>query len=167
MKKGNALPAILIFAVFASVPVMTWALLLKNSTNSPAVKGSETNSLPVGSYINVEISSPSEVWELNEYLCKTSDECATSLDSGDKWGNLSGGPDALHEVVVVQDDKWEEYNYLKIYVRPGLSSQGTAYEPALFGEISIQSVAFEDTRALIIPVSDIKSGKISTLTFSN
>ena len=76
--------------------------------------------------LKVTVISPSSSWDLLQYLCKTRNECETSLTSGKWWATVSGAPTTEdgHEVFIEKSDGWSGYPYIKLYAK---SSGGVTY----------------------------------------
>ncbi|MFC1700358.1 hypothetical protein ACFLZ4_01785 [Patescibacteria group bacterium] len=161
MKKGSLLPVVLIVIVFIILPVSFW--YFSNSSNSN-IHGAKTLDL-VG--VIVEIDSDG-TWGLSGYLCKTLEGCLSSLDAGEKVKTSGGGKGEGREVKLEYSGKWDEYEFLKVFVKPGWGSDSDDFNIEEFGGTTSSAMhEVEDVEVGIIPLKDIRSGVFEVVKFSD
>lgn len=170
----SALLLLILVLAFIAVPAYYW---YSNNTKSlgPAsdVQGaSAVKNTLASSGFNVSIISNSATWDLVEYLCKTEEECLNSLNSGRRLGTVSGGETDLHEVVVEYSPEWDDYDFIKYFVRSGWYSGGRLFKVRDLGDMPGSVVKqVEDSGdtydVVLSPISGIKSNFYNSATFSN
>jgi len=121
MSKGFAHPYVLIVALVligAGVAVFTGSqnlsgLVLGAKNRKENIYQDNTNGF------KVTVISKNTSWDLLQYLCKTREECETSVTSGKWWATISGAATTKdgHEVFIERSDNWADYRFLKIAVR--------------------------------------------------
>jgi hypothetical protein len=163
-KNGFAVPVVLIFvAIFLLMPLVFWWVSSRNSRKED-VKGAETSATSQkGTYI--QVTSQSGTWDLLEYLCKTKDECVSGLEAGKKWEGVSGGNTEGHTVNISYSDLWEGYNYLKVFVRPGWSSQQRAFNLVKNETSGFEVTQVENTPAVLVPIENLKNENYLYIVF--
>lgn len=185
MKRGFARPFILIVSlILIGLPVAFIAYSNSSSASefvnrnilkvlgNDDVKGanitSDNYSKP-GFSINI-ISSGT--WNLQEYLCKTLEECNKSLTSGKNIGSISGAKtDDVKEIRIVSTAEWGEYQYIKYFVRSwnsGLQNFRVLDLGSLNG--SMKKVFSDEkyaTEAVISPITDILNTFQHSATFTD
>lgn len=114
---------LVIFAVVVIVGFGLFYPLIKD--NSSDVKGTSVNEENTGG-MSIAIISRNTSWDLFQYLCKDEDECTKSADSGKRISKLSGDITDSKTIRIRPIPEWEDYSFLKLYVRPGwdVSSNG-------------------------------------------
>lgn len=126
MQKGFSVPIVVVAVVLLLLlPISFW--IFKNNFNFSAalddVKGISTlgdgYSKPG---FSVNVISENGSWDFVEYLCKSLEECSQTLYSGNRWKVISGGATSKHEIVVENSADWNNYLYIKYFVKPGWSS---------------------------------------------
>jgi hypothetical protein len=167
MNKGFSLPIVLIVALFLSLPVMFFVFSSRSSM--PKVKGVATTS-NVG--FDVQISSGKGTWDLFEFLCTTKEECSSSLTSGKRLETISGGQVKTYDVVVEPDQAWNEYKYIKLFVKPGWGSPFRTFTVANKAQIpNVEFVTLTEGNgsynAIIIPISSVQNSFYSPINFSD
>ncbi len=139
------IPLIIVFLLaFVSVPVFYFFLINKSNQLSN-VKGARTEvSLNSGLILNVKSSAGG--WDLHEILCKTKDECTKTLLSGKEWSVVSGGTTEGHEIKVSADQNWQDYKYMKVFVRSGWGSISRVFK--ILPNVKVTDVATYDMRTI-------------------
>lgn len=63
----------------------------------------------------VKVTSPKNSWNLEQFLCKTLQECLQSEKSGQWWASVSGAATDQngHEVVIESSSSWQDYKFMK------------------------------------------------------
>jgi len=126
MSKGFAHPYLLV-AVLVVVGVV-FAIFTSSAKLAGFVLGSRTYDLDTYQTkvdgLKVTVLSPTSLWDLMQYLCKTRDECEKSQTSGKWWATVSGASTTEdgHEVFIEKSPGWEGYGFLKVMVRQGGSA---------------------------------------------
>lgn len=166
--KGLSLILVLVIVLFISVPALFWFLSSRSSKTD--VRG--VSSIADINGVVVYVSSKSSTWELNGYACETKDDCLSSLTSGVKVNSISGGVSNKYEVILNNLSDWDNYSYLKLYVKSGWGSSLRVFNVSVSGEISsasIESVSDGNYSydVAIIPLEAIRSGSFSVVSFSN
>jgi len=133
------------------------------------VKGVSTaNNAPENPGFSVCVTSEFGNWDLVEYLCESLAECKTSLDSGEKWATVSGGETENHQIFVESESSWEEYVYMKVFVRSGWGSQDRKFVMDATGDVlGSNEVTLEETKILIFPVSSVIKDYAPAASFSD
>jgi len=161
MKKGSLLPVALIVIVFIILPLSFWYFSNSSDKN---IRGAKTLDL-VG--VVVEVTS-SGTWNLSGYLCNTVEGCLSSLDSGEKVKTSGGGKGEGREVSIEYSNRWDEYGFVKVFVKPGWGSDSGGFEIEEFGGTTSSSAhEIEGVSVAIVPIEDIKSGVFETVKFSD
>jgi hypothetical protein len=163
MQKGYSVPLIIILVLgLLAVPAYYWTTTNSvNFSSSKTVKGiSTTGNIYASPGFSVSVTSNAETWDLVEYLCKTLEDCTSSLNSGSRWGTISGGKTDLHEVVVESSQDWDDYKYIKYYVRSGWFSKDKGFDVVSIGDMSGSKVhkiveGGTEYQVVITPVSDL------------
>jgi hypothetical protein len=111
-------------------------------------------------------------WDLVEYLCESLDECTDSAYSGKRWGTLSGGSSTGHEVVVEATKEWEDYEYIKYFVRPGWASDSVVFDVVDMGDLPESQVytlsdGISSYNVVVSPISEVISKYSKSATFSD
>lgn len=168
MRKGSALPLLLIVTLFLMVPAVYWYIGYRDSVNN--VKGAKTSEIEYGLYVT--ITSNKGTWDLNSYLCKSKSECLESLDSGNKLDTRSGGRAVEYEVDLVYSEQWANYSFLKIFVKPGWGAQERVFKvlnPGLVQGTTVEKITSDGVRqeVVLIPVKELKAGFIKSADFSD
>lgn len=161
MKKGSLLPVVLIVILFIVLPLSFWYFSNSSDKN---IRGARTLDL-VG--VVVEVNS-SGTWSLSGYLCNTLEGCLSSLDSGERIKTSGGGKGEGKEVKIEYTKVWDEYNFLKVFIKPGWGSDSEGYRIEEFGGTTGSSMYdIDGVSVAIVPVEDIKSGVFETVKFSD
>lgn len=163
---GFTLPVVLIFVLaFLAAPLVFWLSSSKNSTQ-PDVQGAQATSSKEGTYI--QVTSEKGSWDLLEYLCKTKEECTSSLTSGKKWEAISGGVTEGSSIKINYSDLWRDYKYLKVFVKSGWgASAHTFMLKNEFGVAEAETTIFGNDQALILPITVVESGSYTFLLFTD
>jgi len=173
MRRGHAHHAVLIFVLFASVPVMMWIFLsLKSSAQNPSVKGvSSKEGSTENAALVVNMTSKRGTWDLYEYFCTSIEDCTKAVDSGVRWETLSGGQTDSHEIMISEIPEWRSYKYIKIFAKP---SWGAPYRKFDFyysggGDVSVHAFnnKSEEVDAVLVAVQDVKSSLVKEVSFSD
>lgn len=169
----SALILITIVSVLLAVPAYLYASgnLVGLKSVATDVKGASTKA-STGSGFNVFITSQSPTWDLVEYLCTSKEECLTSLNSGRRFGTVSGGETDLHEVVLSYTPEWGNYKYVKYYVRSGLQTSGAIFRVLDEGDIpgtEVETITDGTARytLVLIPISAVKESFYTSATISD
>lgn len=166
--------SILVLA-FLAVPAYYWVSNDAKDDFSPLqnVKGASVDGSTSGiSGFSVSVVSDSSTWDLVEYLCKTADECLSSLTAGRRLGTVSGGATDLHEVVVEYSPEWQEYDYIKYYVRSGWYSSGKLFKVDILGDLPGSSIhelndGGDIYNVVLSPVTAIQDSFYDSARFTN
>ncbi len=166
LQRGSSVPLfIVITLILLAIPAYYW-LSLNNfnfSTSSKNVRGvASIGNVYDKPGFSVTVTSTAETWDLVEYLCSSREECLETLDSGKRLGTISGGSTELHEVFVEYSPKWDEYAFIKFYVRPGWSATQREFKIANLGDIpgATREVVSDGTyiyEVVIAPVVEVKN----------
>lgn len=174
-QKGYSVPLFLIVTlVVLTVPAYYWVSTNQlNVSASRDIRGAaSTGNSHSAPGFSVSIVSASPTWDLVEYLCKSQEECSTSLTSGRRLGTVSGGETEFHEVIVEYSAEWQDYKYIKYFVRPGWNASDSNFTVSTLGDIpgsEVLSLAEngDEYVAVIAPISSLKNGFYTSATFSN
>jgi hypothetical protein len=158
-----------------SIPTYYWVSnnqldYLTQENNVKGVSTMKQSSTTAG--FGVSIVSSSATWDFVEYLCKTESECLSDLNSGRRLGTVSGGETDLHEVVIEYTPDWNDYEYVKYFVRSGWNSTGKIFNVVSLGEIP-GSELYEITEGgevynvVLAPISSVKDSFYRSATFSD
>lgn len=150
------------------IPLGYWYFVYKDSQNN--IKGAKVTGFENGAY--VAIDSKGGTWELNSYLCKSRSECLESLSSGTKLETKGGGHGQNYEVEVVYKNEWDNYDFLKLFVRSGWGAPSGHYGVVDRGvvtgtsveEIKSDGVSYE---VVLIPTKELKNGFYKSVEFSD
>lgn len=174
--KENGFSALILIIVLGllAIPIYYWV-----STNSlgiykdTEVKGAQTTGRAYSRPgFSVSIVSNSPTWDLVEYLCTSEEECLKSIDSGRRLGTVSGGKTDFHEVVVDYNPEWDNYDYIKFFVRTGWGSNDTEFQVTEVGDIpgSTIKVISDGTmkyEVVIAPTELLKNTYFASSSFSD
>lgn len=110
--------------------------------------------------LSVLLTSPG-TWDLYEYLCSDLTECLASPISGRRYASISGGAVSRHEIIVPYSKDWQDYEYLKMYVRSGWGSTAGKFSLETYGEkegfvIEELSDGIESVAVLLVPTSSVE-----------
>jgi hypothetical protein len=173
-QSGYAAPLILIILLLVlAIPVYFFASS-DSTPESENVRGASSSGNISDAGFSVLVTSESETWDLVEYLCEDLDSCIKGLDSGKRWGSVSGGKTDLHEVVVGYSNEWKGNEYIKYFVRSGWDVQkgSTGFEVVDVGEVpgsDIYSLSDGSSNydVVIIPISSISKDFYTSAHFSD
>lgn len=172
---GFSIPIVIMIVLFLLiVPVYFFVHTNNfNSSSSANIKGAQT----VGDAyakpgFSVSVTAQASTWDLVEYMCKSLDECLTSVTAGSRLGTVSGGTTDLHEVVVSYSDEWKDYEYIKFYVRSGWYTNGSMFKVVELGnvpgsDIYTLSDGTNSYETVIAPISSLTKNFYSSATFSD
>ena len=160
MKKAFTLPVVIVFIIlFISVPLVFLFSITRQKNN---VKGAQATPPEIENGFLVYVSSKSAMWDLNEYLCATQAECAGNLMSGKKWGVVSSGASQRHEVVVQATKEWDQYNYMKLFVKSPYGGGESQFSATLStqGLGTVEKITYENQTydVVIVSLDEVKSG---------
>lgn len=136
MRKSSLIPLALIISVFLILPIAFWFINSKNSNEN--VQGVKTRSDVKG--VIVKVYSNYGTWDMAKYICKTKEECLSSLVSGKNLDTTSGGVVEEHFVTIEYSQDWNNYEFLKVFVKPGWGSQTRTFKTSVLGGVSGVSV---------------------------
>lgn len=122
--------------------------------------------------VSVQVKSTSGTWDMYQYLCKTKDECLSDLFSGYSSGSVSGGASDNVNIYIEALNNWKDYEYLKIFVRPGWGSDSSSFNvtnssselQAIRNTINYKGASHN---IVLIPLENMLSGMTGTINFSN
>lgn len=151
--------------------IISVSLLGKNIQKSALVKqtvlSAKTTQPEIGLKINVKSSGS---WDLLEYLCKTKTECSQNVESGRRTQTISGGASEGHEVLVVPDESWTNYTYLKVYIKPSWGAMSGKFSADQneegAGEIVTFNTSDSSYEVFIVETEALKTRPVS-VDFSN
>jgi hypothetical protein len=176
MPKGFSIPLLLIVVVFLFTPIAYFSISgglidIRSWFTDDSVKGVTTRVPDRGPGLSVTITS-SNSWDLVQYLCTSLEECSGSAMSGKRWATLSGGHAESQEVVINTSFGWEEYQYLKFYVKSGWSSELRGFNVLDQGYIEGTTLkTFENGSGnldvVIVPLSEIRNKFVRSAVFSD
>lgn len=173
-QRGYSVPAFLILLLLlVAVPVLYWVSTNDLSASSQDVRGaSTTGSILAKPGFKISVSSKANTWDLVEFLCKSLEECTDSLTSGRRLGTVSGGAADMHEIVVEYTSEWDDYKYIKYFVRSGWYSQSQPFDVVDVGEIPGAEVyniseGMQTYQTVIAPTSSLESSFYSSSHFSD
>lgn len=169
MRRGFSVPLILIVVVTLTLLVF-WVLSAPSSDRD--IKGFSTDQNGNRAGLSVFVSSDSSSWDLVEYLCETLSECIKSFTSGRRWATVSGGKVTMHEVVIEKSDIWDEYSYMKLYVKPRWGSFGRNFDIESLGNVPESDVykisdGNESYNVVILPLEKVSSAYYRSAVFSD
>jgi hypothetical protein len=168
MKKGSSLPLLLMIVAFLAIPLGFWFFYSKS--NSDNVKGANSMGNGKGVYFNV--ASNLTTWNLMSYLCKDAEACVASPEAGYQLETVSGGKTSNYQVTLPYQDSWNEYSYLKVYVKSGWGNQSKVFNIVKIGKINdsyVKQNSFDGVsyHMLMIPLKEIKNSLLESATFSD
>ena len=157
-----------------SLPILYWVFnnQFNFSFSGPNVKGSNIASMEGKNGVLVSIRSNGISWELVEYLCVTREECVADLNSGTHFGTVGGGGSeaATHDFFIEYSRQFDNYSFLKIYLKPGWLNSSMRFLVDEIGTIEgSELVTFENNNsefdAIIIPLDAIKNSVVKSANF--
>lgn len=171
MQKGFAQP-LLVIALIAFVGLAA-AISLTNSNiisdeNVKGVKSTGISDSKPGLMFNV--ISPSGTWELIQYLCKTKDECDSSISSGKRLGSVGGGKTELQKVTLPVSPEWTDYSYIKVLVKSGWNSSSgkDLYKASVLDQASgTYRKVFGEYESVIVPIETPVNTLVQVAEFSD
>ena len=155
----------LILIIFIAVLVVGATFLFRQNN----VKGVRTEAEGQASPgFLVSIISKAETWDLYLYACGTESECLTSLESGKRLSKISGGATELKEVKFMYSEGWKNYNWLKVFAKPGLVKSAGVFEVLTAGDIpGSYTRKLGSTDALLVPINTVSERFYHSTTFSD
>ncbi len=167
MNKGFSLPIVLIVALFISLPVMFF--FFSTRATAPNVKGAFTTA-NVG--FDVQISSNKGTWDLFEFLCTTKEECTTSLTGGKRLETIGGGQVKTYDVVVEPDQAWNDYKFIKLFVKSGWGSPFRTFsvsDPAQIpgAEVTKITEGLSDYNIILLPITSVQNSFYTSINFTD
>lgn len=159
MRKGSILPVLLIVTTFLLIPLVYWYFNYSKMKNN--IKGIQSGAGDNGFYITID--STSGRWDLNSFLCEDKDNCLEYLESGKRLETISGGKTTDFRIHFKDNSEWDNYSYLKIYVKGGWGNQEVFYNPIKMGDITgAQLSAIEEqaltSKVVLIPLEEVRNG---------
>lgn len=109
-------------------------------------------------------------WDFYQYLCKSFDECRGSATSGFQLPTISGGQTEGYEIFVEPTQDWNDFSFIKYYVKPGWTDAETVFVPEMHETITGARIhTFEEpgTQAIIAPVAAFRKQFYNITTFSD
>ncbi len=169
MQKGFAQPLLVIaFIAFVGLSGALW-LLNSDFLSNDNVKGTSTDvqaSEKPGLVVDVTCSGGT--WELIQYLCKTEEECNSSLTSGKRIGSIGGGEADSQKITIPTAPNWNEYKYIKVFVKHGWNSRVTGFEVSnLNNSGGIFAQKFGEDSAVIVPMELVLNNSQDVASFSD
>lgn len=162
MPKGFSTLLIIIFIAFLSLPILFWAY--SNSKQKGEAKGA----ISAKNGFSVYITSNSGTWKLRRYLCESKQECLSSLDSGEKLENISGGITEKNAIHIKYLPNYSNYSYMKIYVESGWNSTPRLFKALSKGDINDTAIYdLEETNVALIPLQSLKDSHKYSVHFSD
>lgn len=157
MNKGFSLPIVIIVALFISLPVIYFLSISKPQQQTVKGVSSVKNS-----GFSIQIKSTNGTWDLLEFLCNDMDECTQSLTSGKRVETISGGITDSYEVFLEPSSDWDNYEFIKIYAKPGWGSSARTFSVVDKGVVPgtiVQTFTEDDVEQpfIIIPLDPVKS----------
>ena len=171
-QKGFASPLILFLLVSVFMLAGFWIFTNDiNVSSSSNVHGAATPLQNAKPGLGVSVIS-SGTWDLYEYLCTTKAECTQSLQSGKRFGTISGGATSLHSVEIENSPEWEGYSFLKLFVKSGGQNNVVNYKILGVGDVPESSVvSLSDGgvvyNAVIIPLNNAVNAYFKSATFTD
>ena len=173
-ERGYSVPLLLLVALtLLAVPVSYKFLSNSFSGSNSNVRGATSiGSVLTQPGMSVSIVSTSQAWDLVEYLCKDLDECLDTLTSGRRLGTVSGGQTELHEIVMVYSREWDDYHYVKLFVRPSWLSSDDMFVVQRLGDVPDSSIHTltedgEDYQVVLVPVKELRDTFYVSALFSD
>ena len=176
MQKGFSVSFVVIFIVlFIATPIIFWWATAKNNFSvQNDIKGASTyDSIQSKNGLLIEISSKQGTWDLFEYLCKTKEECVSSLLGGKRWGTVSGGTTSEnHQVIIESSDEWDNNKYLKLFVKSGWGSPERKFGVSgveYIADTSVETTSYEGDQyqVVVLPLDSVKLRLYKTIVFSD
>lgn len=176
LQRGYSVPLFIVIALLLlTIPAYYWLRInnLNFSSSGENVRGVKSIGTPYHKPgFSVSVSTDVETWDLVEYLCNTREECLESISSGRRLGTVSGGPTELHEVFVEYMPSWNDYSYIKYYVRSGWYATQKNFRIAKLGDvpgatketITDGGVTYE---VVLAPVPDLKDAFFVSAHFTD
>lgn len=159
MQKGMSAPILLI-----AIALVGAGLYASFAFSRPEEVRGASNSAAISQGFSVLVTSPS-TWDFYEYLCTSLSECEKSLTSGVRYSVTSGGQTAGHEIVVAFADSWKDFEYIKVFARPGWGAVSSDFD--LVNNSSVATKTFtqdqQQVDAAFIPISNVSSEYIESL----
>ena len=127
-QKGFASPLILFLLVSVFMLAGFWIFTNDiNVSSSSDVHGASTPKKYAKPGLGVSVTSTG-TWDLYEYLCVTESECTQSLQSGKRFGTISGGATSLHAIEIEASREWSSYKFIKLFVKSACQSNISNYK---------------------------------------
>ena len=117
----------------------------------------------------VTVKSTGPTWDFYEFLCKSYEECASSLEAGYQMPVISGGQTEGHEILIEPSSDWKQYSYIKYYVKNAWGLNSSQFLP-------VEPVNLPGTKILTSPdgqsfaissLAELASLANNTVVFSN
>jgi len=167
MKKSNLIPLVLVVSTFLILPIAFFFLNTKNGGN---VQGAKTQANKKG--IILKISSGNGTWDMMKYFCKTKDECLTSLFSGKIIDTTSGGIVEDSNVTVDYSSDWTNYEFIKVFVKPGWGSSTRTFKVTSAGvipNVTIEKVTYGgiNYNVILVPLNSVNGELLEAASFSD
>ncbi|HSX39311.1 MAG TPA: hypothetical protein VLI92_01850 [Candidatus Saccharimonadales bacterium] len=173
MQKGSSGLLVIIFiALLVILPVSTW-VVIKSTAKDGSVQGASTvDSSSTSPGFSVNVVAKSSGWDLEEYVCKTLDECSNSPESGMRWATISGGQTALHKVDVLYTSELDSYSYMKVLVKSGWGTSLKTFKISEAGSVpGSKKQTLKDGQVnydvLLLPLDKVKTAFYTSATFSD
>jgi len=168
MKKSSLLPIAFIVSTFLVLPIAFWFLNSKNTDG--VVGGAKTKSDSKG--IIVKVSSNYGTWEMSKYLCKTKEECLSSLISGKSLDITGGGIVEDQDVSILYTSDWDDYSYLKIFIKPAWGSQARQFiasYPQGFSSVLVDTISSEgsEINVILVPLDRLNDTSVEVAKFTD
>lgn len=171
-QKGFSVPVLLILALLV-LAIPAYYLSSANLNERKAIRGASSvgyESSQPG--FGVSVLAQSETWDLVEYLCETKEECLSSLTSGRRLGTVSGGQTELHDIFVAYSNEWEDYSYVKFYVRSGWYAENRKFTITELGnipgaEVHVLIDSGAEYEVIVAPTKDISTTFFQAASFSD
>lgn len=174
--KGYSVPILLIvMSLLVALPVLFW--VASNNFNfaqsaDGSVKGTSTSQLSSKPGLGITVTSEGGTWDLVEYACKTLDECNVSLSSGKRLGTVSGGIVENYQVTLLSSTDWDEYSFLKYYVRSAWGTGARGYKVLNAGNLQdskIYNMTSDDVNyeVVVSPLETAKKVFVKSAAFSD
>lgn len=168
-KNGFSLVLFIVLSIFVISPVV-FLLTFPNKEDKESVKGVSTQAYSNG--VLVTVSSAEGTWDLSKYLCDDRETCLENLTSGKELSTVSGGAVTDHSVYVENTSLWEDYSFIKIFVRNGWGTSGANFVVTDLGSVEgtlREAVSYKNNSydVVLIPISSVKRGPVKGPVFSN
>ena len=172
MQKGLSVPILIILLTLFAASGLGYIGYSINNAPKADVKGAiSTPNIDKGFSININSNG---TWDFFEYLCKTLSECENTLTSGKKFATISGGSTTDHEVVVASTASWKDYDYIKVFAKPGWGSISSGFSLTnLNSTIDATIKTYTDSagmsyEAVIVPINAVEGAFVDSIaTFSD